>query len=124
MKIGKVSINFKRTALTNRFEVIVKRDPKHLDVKSAAKGTQLSSKRYEKKPVEVEAIKWSGNNKEAVERFVGKELEMTESRILIIPTLEGDMKASVSDQIIKGINGEFYPCKANIFARTYTLLGD
>ena len=37
----------------------------------------------------------------------------------IIPTLEGDMYASLGDYIIKGVNGEFYPCKPSIFAKTY-----
>ena len=36
-----------------------------------------------------------------------------------IPTLEGDMKASIGDYIIKGVNGEFYPCKPDIFDKTY-----
>lgn len=36
-----------------------------------------------------------------------------------IETLKGTMKASVGDYIIKGVNGEFYPCKPDIFAKTY-----
>ena len=38
---------------------------------------------------------------------------------LVIHTLEGDMEASIGDYIIKGVNGEFYPCKPDIFAKTY-----
>ena len=38
---------------------------------------------------------------------------------LVIHTLEGDMEASIGDYIIKGVNGEFYPCKPNIFTKTY-----
>lgn len=38
---------------------------------------------------------------------------------MIIPTLEGDMEASLGDYIIKGVNGEFYPCKPDIFEKTY-----
>jgi hypothetical protein len=38
---------------------------------------------------------------------------------LVIQTLEGDMLASPEDYIIKGVNGEFYPCKPDIFAKTY-----
>lgn len=41
----------------------------------------------------------------------------------IIPTLEGNMRAGVGDWIIKGVNGEYYPCKADIFAKTYDLVG-
>lgn len=40
-------------------------------------------------------------------------------RIMYIETLEGTMKASVGDYIIKGVNGEFYPCKPDIFEKTY-----
>jgi hypothetical protein len=36
-----------------------------------------------------------------------------------IPTLEGNMKAQMNDWIIKGVNGEFYPCKPDIFEKTY-----
>ena len=39
---------------------------------------------------------------------------------LIIPTLEGNMTASIGDYIIKGVSGEFYPCKADIFHKTYS----
>jgi hypothetical protein len=38
---------------------------------------------------------------------------------IMISTLEGDMKANVGDWIIEGVNGEFYPCKPEIFAKTY-----
>jgi hypothetical protein len=41
---------------------------------------------------------------------------------MIIETLEGDMKASPLDYIIKGVNGEFYPCKPDIFEKTYDLV--
>jgi len=41
---------------------------------------------------------------------------------ILIPTLEGDMKASPKDWIIKGVNGEFYPCKPDIFEKTYELV--
>lgn len=42
-------------------------------------------------------------------------------RSVVIPTLEGDLKASPGDYIIKGINGEYYPCKSEIFEKTYAL---
>ena len=42
-----------------------------------------------------------------------------ENPVLKIETLEGVMKASVGDYIIKGVNGEFYPCKPDIFQKTY-----
>jgi hypothetical protein len=48
--------------------------------------------------------------------FVGTEWYIT------IPTLEGTMRASVHDLIIKGVNGEFYPCKPDIFDKTYDIV--
>lgn len=93
-------------------------------------------KQYRKKPVVIEAIQFNGNdNKQEVEKFVGQELKAElESETayvagqgkplfsLIIPTLEGDMKAMPNDFIIKGIKGEFYPCKPEIFEATYELV--
>ena len=77
-------------------------------------------KKFRKKTVVIEAIQWNLDNKEEVERFVGKELDYTNSDAdLIIPTLEGDMNAHCYDWIIKGVKGEFYPCKPDIFNETY-----
>lgn len=44
---------------------------------------------------------------------------MKHKSVLIIPTLEGDMYASLNNYIIKGANREFYPCKPDIFDKTY-----
>ena len=44
---------------------------------------------------------------------------LEDEQVIIIHTLEGDMKASVNDYIIKGVRGEFYPCKPDIFEETY-----
>ena len=49
----------------------------------------------------------------------GKELARWHNNKLIIPTLEGDHEANPGDWIIKGIAGEFYPCKPHIFEKTY-----
>ena len=80
--------------------------------------------KFVKKPVVIEAVEYNGANKEEIEAFVGKKLdtvytELKEPLELKIPTLEGDMKASKGDYIIKGIKGEFYPCKPDIFELTY-----
>lgn len=85
----------------------------------------MGVKKYMKKPVEIEAIQWTGDNYREVSEFVGKMLlyEASESS-LIIGTLEGDMRASVNDYIIKGIQGEFYPCKPDIFHDTYDEVGE
>lgn len=50
--------------------------------------------------------------------FMGGTVE-NKGTTLVIHTLEGDMEASIGDYIIKGVNGEFYPCKPDIFAKTY-----
>jgi hypothetical protein len=79
--------------------------------------------KYRKKPVVIEAIKYQGeSNYIEICNFVGKTLQMEykdTAQSLIIPTLEGEMTASKGDFVIKGINGEFYPCKPDIFEKTY-----
>ena len=77
---------------------------------------------YRKKPVVIQAIEWKWTNDSEIKKFIGENAKYESSSddfILIIHTLEGDMKASVGDYIIKGVNGEFYPCKPDIFAKTY-----
>lgn len=84
---------------------------------------------YRKKPVTVEAIQWTGKNTEEILKWCeDAELEVQNEAInnvyytyinLYINTLEGRMKASKGDYIVKGINGEFYPCKPDIFTKTY-----
>ena len=82
--------------------------------------------KFVKKPVVIEAIQYNGENIEAIEDFVGKKLSTVMASDvyvkLIIPTLEGYMKASKGDYIIKGIKGEFYPCKPDIFKEIYSLV--
>lgn len=72
---------------------------------------------YRKKPVIIEAIQYTGDNMAEIEMFVptGK----YGKGCFYISTLEGEMKASPGDFIIKGISGEFYPCKPDIFEMTY-----
>ena len=53
-----------------------------------------------------------------IDNFMGATVE-NKGKTLVIHTLEGDMEASIGDYIIKGVNGEFYPCKPDIFAKTY-----
>lgn len=75
-------------------------------------------KKYRKKPVIIETIQWIGNNLSEIENFIGRSVKNKETTI-VIHTLEGDMEASIGDYIIKGVNGEFYPCKSDIFDKTY-----
>lgn len=78
----------------------------------------LMIKKYVKKPVAIEAVPWTGNNLAEINEFMKKFIKVI-GLTLEIPTLEGNMKASLGDYIIKGVNGEFYPCKPDIFAKTY-----
>jgi hypothetical protein len=76
---------------------------------------------YRKKPVVVEALQWLGHNREEMKVFVqpSDRAFVCDVDTLMISTLEGDMTALVGDWIIKGIKGEFYPCKPDIFEATY-----
>ena len=75
---------------------------------------------YRKKPVTVEAVQWTGENRAEMCEFIDPEVFEIIPRVgLVIHTLEGDHHASPGDYIIKGVNGEFYPCKPDIFAKTY-----
>ena len=75
---------------------------------------------YRKKPVVVEAVQWTGENHAEMCEFIDPEVFEIIPRVgLVIHTLEGDHHASPGDYIIKGVNGEFYPCKPDIFVKTY-----
>ena len=79
--------------------------------------------KFRKKPVVIEAIQWTGENYADVRAFAGAgSVHHTRSDGtdgLRIETLEGVMAANVGDWIIRGVKGEFYPCKPDIFAATY-----
>jgi len=84
--------------------------------------------KFRKKPVVIEAMQWTGGGDvfADIDDWMGYTSMMwfheDNPNILVIPTLEGDMKASIGDWIIKGIKGEFYPCKPDIFEDTYELV--
>lgn len=88
--------------------------------------------KFRKKPVVVEAIQWTGSNLEEIRNFVGSDLiedymeffdiKRTLKKMLVdiaIDMLEGTMRVDYGDYIIKGVKGEFYPCKSDIFLATY-----
>ncbi len=82
---------------------------------------------YRKKPVVIEARQFvQGNGDELAEWSGGKherwERTAPECPQLHITTLEGVMRAELNDWIIKGVNGEFYPCKPDIFEKTYDVV--
>lgn len=81
--------------------------------------------RFRKKLVVIEAVRWDGKDAGTViswrnhhSRDVIHSWRFQEDGVLI-PTLEGEMRASPGDWIIMGVNKEFYPCKPDIFAATY-----
>lgn len=79
---------------------------------------------YRKKPVVIEAMQFTPETKDQVFNWVTCTREATWDALgltptLTISTLEGDMVASFGDYVIKGVQGEFYPVKADIFRQTY-----
>lgn len=86
--------------------------------------------RFRKKPVVIEALQYTPESREAViewcgarYRFMDDDGCLQEWTYLGIQTLEGEMKACPGDWIIKGVKGEFYPCKPDIFEATYEPVG-
>lgn len=82
---------------------------------------------FRKKPVTIGAIQWTGANIEEVKAFFGEEAKKCLSPYqskgnLIIETLEGNHTALPGDFIIRGIKGEYYPCKPGIFEKTYEVV--
>lgn len=86
--------------------------------------------KYVKKPVVIEAVQWTGENYDECMNFMGQDCGnkvayedyeelCVESGNIYIDTLEGKLIASKNDWIIKGVKGEFYPCKSDIFELTY-----
>lgn len=81
--------------------------------------------KYRKKPVVVEAIQFTGEreNIEMIRAFSSRDISVSWADpimpALMVNTLEGKLRASVGDYIIKGVHGEFYPCKPDIFKTTY-----
>lgn len=78
---------------------------------------------YRKKPLIVEALQWTGFNLDEVMEFCLL-IQVERERLdrfpeLYIRTLEGEMHVSLNDFIIKGVRGEFYACKPDIFWETY-----
>lgn len=109
----------------------------------------MTVQRFRKKPVEIEAIRWDGTDQtsQTAREWAEPAVAIVDTdhiqhlwdydtgryilpsgktvfapyyqRCLIVLTLEGEMVAAPGDWIIRGVNGEFYPCKPEIFAKTY-----
>lgn len=82
--------------------------------------------KYRKKPVLIEAVLWNGVVVSEVTDWIRKALQNEAitryGDKVVIKTLEGDMIASPGDYIIKGVKGELYPCKPDIFESTYEMV--
>lgn len=95
--------------------------------------------KYRKKPVVIDAVQWTGTNKQEIfdfltndncpEEYITSDLPIVSDNFyidkwkvpggLVIKTLEGEHLANIGDYIIRGVCGEFYPCKPDIFRKTY-----
>lgn len=79
--------------------------------------------KFRKKPVVVEAVRWrDSSDSYDLAQFVGTMASIGTE--VYIHTPEGDMRVSPGDWVIKGVMGEFYPCKPDVFAATYEPVGD
>ncbi|AEJ93282.1 hypothetical protein BJD73_gp88 [Mycobacterium phage Brocalys] len=89
----------------------------------------MDPQKFRKKPLVIEAMRFTGsmNSAEQIAAWCGgradfdpKPSDPTDANVSIaIPTLEGTMRASCGDYVIRGVQGEFYPCKPDIFEATY-----
>jgi hypothetical protein len=81
------------------------------------------AQRFRSRVVEIEAMLWTGGNALSLFRWCeqrgGSHRWRVDGPALFIDTLEGEMRADVGDWIIRGLEGEFYPCKPSVFARKY-----
>ena len=96
--------------------------------------------KYRKKPVVIEAVEWTGKNEREMFNFLegtesefgrimayGKNFDIDHEKVqggLIIKTLESEHISTSGDYIIKGVEGEFYPCKPSVFWMTYDYVDD
>ena len=99
------------------FEVFNRIEENSLDTKA-----EMGEMKYRKKPVEIEAIKYEKKHIDRALDFCNKLRYNPHDNEYYVDTLEGCMKVTEGDFIIKGVNGEFYPCKPDIFEKTYEKL--
>lgn len=81
--------------------------------------------RYRKKPVMIEAVQFTRDTVEDVKGFcpvLYPQVRNEQVEFAFVQTLEGQVTASLGDYIIKGVDGEFYPCKPDIFRKTYEVV--
>ena len=78
---------------------------------------------FKKKPVSIQAAQFNGKNSSAVAKWVNDNGGSAKARgsYILIDTLEGQMKVLKNHMVIKGVKGEFYPCRIDIFVETYAV---
>ena len=88
-------------------------------------------KRYRKKPIVVQAVIFTGENYDKIEKFVGEnflgkgfKLENDRRDYFVIRTLEGPVNCYPGEYIVKGTSGEFYPVKPKIFKQVHEEIED
>jgi hypothetical protein len=90
---------------------------------------------FRKKPVVIQAMQYDGTNSSEIIAWANGSINLKSFKYvdgviassydyLVVSTLEGDMIINLDDWIIKGVVGEFYSCKPDIFAKTYELVED
>lgn len=80
--------------------------------------------KFRKKPVVIEAIQFTDTSGPEIYNWISPHQpvslrNLNEVRTIVMDTLEGEMTASIGDWVIRGVNGEFYPCKPDIFEKSY-----
>ena len=85
---------------------------------------ELEVKKYIAKPIEKEVVKLDRENGWSIadwlgESFIGYSTSPNQGPVITLKTFQGNVKAKCGDLIIKGLKGEFYPCKPDVFAKSY-----
>lgn len=76
--------------------------------------------KFKRKLAEIEAIQWTGKNRTEIEAFCPDIMAAPGTSSLLIANREEEMRVDIGDWIIRGVDGECYPCKPDIFERTYS----
>ena len=124
-----VNIKFRiNVLLNNLINQYAYREKRPNQIPAIFKKVNMPVLKYVKKPVVIEAIQWDGTNRAEIEDFFDKNRsDESNGSVYLdtvrIRTLEGVMEANVNDWIIKGVTGELYPCKPDIFKMTYDSIG-
>lgn len=103
-----------------------------MDNDSRNQGGTHVGRLFRKRPVVIEAMRLPLEDEDASDELVDwlhtnagtRELESSHGGVLLIHTLEGVMEAQPGDWIIRGVQGELYPCKPDIFEATYEAVDD